>query len=107
MSARDRDWLQVLHEVGKGHLTQKEGGTMGGDGTVAVRFRGRYRALPRCETQAPAFPLTRPVPTQTRGTTQRKGQPHRRRREGFDLRRTPPRWAVLKPEQPAVPGESR
>ena len=26
MSARDRDRLKVLHEVGKGHLTQKQGG---------------------------------------------------------------------------------
>ena len=77
------------------------------DGTVAVRFRGRSLALTRCEAQAPAFPLARSVPTPTKGKTERNGPPHGRWMEGFDLRRTPPLWAVLKQEQAAVPGESR
>jgi transposase len=58
MSARDRDRLKVLHEVGKGHLTQKQGGErLGvterwvrkllarmrkeGDGGILHRLRGR------------------------------------------------------------------
>ena len=77
------------------------------DGTLAVRFRGRYLALTRCQAQAPAFPLAQSVPTPTKGKTERNGPPHRRWMEGFDLRRTPPLWAVLQPEQTAVPGESR
>ncbi|MGH8649394.1 MAG: ISNCY family transposase, partial [Burkholderiales bacterium] len=44
------------------------------DGTLAVRFRGRYLALSRCQAKA-AVPPTRPAPTPTKGKTQRKGQP--------------------------------
>jgi DNA-binding Lrp family transcriptional regulator len=58
MSATDRDGLKVLHEVGKGHLTQKQGGEQlgvterwvrelvarmrkEGDGGILHRLRGR------------------------------------------------------------------
>jgi len=58
MSARDRDRLKVLHEVGKGHLSQKQGGEQlgvterwvrkllarmrkEGDGGILHRLRGR------------------------------------------------------------------
>jgi len=58
MSARDRDRLKVLHEVGEGHLSQKQGGEQlgvterwvrkllarmrkEGDGGILHRLRGR------------------------------------------------------------------
>ena len=41
MSARDRDRLKVLHEVGEGHLTQKQGGrAVRGDGALGAEAAG-------------------------------------------------------------------
>jgi hypothetical protein len=34
MSAKDRDRLKVLHEVGQGHLTQREAGQSSGRSSV-------------------------------------------------------------------------
>ena len=77
MSARDRDRLQVLHEVGKGQITQKEGGEQlgvterwvrtlvarmrkEGDGGIRHRLRGRAsnRKIPE-KTRRQAVGLVR------------------------------------------------
>jgi hypothetical protein len=76
------------------------------DGTVAVRFRGRYLPLARCEAKVPALPVARARPEKPKGKPERKGQPQRRWMEGFDLRNSPPLWAVIQGEQARVREES-
>ncbi|HEX9898690.1 MAG TPA: ISNCY family transposase [Candidatus Methylomirabilis sp.] len=76
------------------------------DGTMAVRFRGRYLAIARCEAKAETETSPRARPEKPKGKPERKGQPHRRWMEGFDLRNSPPLWAVIHGEQARVREES-
>jgi len=71
------------------------------DGTMAVRFRGRYLAIARCEATDP----TRPVPQQTpaKPQTRSNGKQRTRWMEGFELRKSPPLWAVLRAERNPAP----
>lgn len=80
------------------------------DGTVAVRFRGRYLAVSVCK--APPRPQPKPVRTPEPVSKTSKGSPQPRSgnwMEGFSLKNSPPLWKVLKQEKGAwVPeGEGR
>ena len=76
------------------------------DGTVAVRLRGRYLPLARCERKAETSPLARPRSEKLPGKPKRNGPAHRLWMEGFDLRNSPPLWALLQGEQARVREES-
>jgi hypothetical protein len=65
------------------------------DGTIAIRFRGRYLPVSRCEVNAPPLPVPRSVPEPAKKKTGTKGQPHSSWMEAFDLKKSPPIWAVL------------
>ena len=45
MSQKDRDRLKVLHEVEKGHLTQKQGTPQGG--VISPLLANLYLVVPR------------------------------------------------------------
>jgi len=66
------------------------------DGTVAVRFRGRYLAVSVC------VPPSSPPPGRPRVVTSKKASPsHPRSRgwmEGFSLKQSPSLWKILKQE---------
>ena len=66
------------------------------DGTVAVRFRGRYLAVSVCAPPPP------PKPVRPRVGTPKKASPShprsRRWMEGFSLKQSPPLWKILKHE---------
>jgi hypothetical protein len=66
------------------------------DGTVAVRFRGRYLAVSGC------VPPSSPPPRRPRVVTSKKASPsHPRSRgwmEGFSLKQSPSLWKILKQE---------
>jgi len=66
------------------------------DGTVAVRFRGRYLAVSVC------VPPSSPPPGRPRVVTSKKAPPsHPRSRgwmEGFSLKQSPSLWKILKQE---------
>jgi len=69
------------------------------DGTLAVRFRGRYRAIARCEVKAQPLPVPRRAAVPAIGKTDSKGKKRTRWMEGFDLRRSPPLWAAIRAER--------
>ena len=73
------------------------------DGTLAVRFRGRYLPIARCEAKAPPGPVPRQAPAPAKSPTGSKGKQGTRWMEGFDLRRSLPLWAVLQGERSPVP----
>ena len=66
------------------------------DGTVAVRFRGRYLAVSEC----PAGQKPKAVPVTVRISSTPRPAPARRSRQswmaGFSLQDSPPLWKVLK-----------
>ena len=72
------------------------------DGTLAVRFRGRYLPIARCEAKAPPGPVPRQAPVPVKTKTGAKGKQGTRWMEGFDLRRSLPLWAVLQGERSPV-----
>lgn len=73
------------------------------DGTVAVRFRGHYLPIARCEAQAGAG-VAAPTPPPRSPSTRRPPAsplpPQRRSRwmKGFHLRDSPPLWMILQRE---------
>lgn len=69
------------------------------DGTVAVRFRGRYLAIAGCEVQAPSSPVPPSAPTKAPGRPGSKGKQRSLWMKGFDLHRGRPLWSVLRGEQ--------
>ena len=78
------------------------------EGTLAVQFRGRYLPITRCEVQTPPAPVPRPRRAPTKAKTERNGKPSSGWMQGFDLRKSPPLWAVLGAERsPAAPSAKR
>jgi hypothetical protein len=77
------------------------------DGTVAVRFRGRYLPLAVCEVKAEALPIARPAAVPAKAPAGSKDKQSSPWRKGLDLGRSRPLWAVLRAErQPRpTPGE--
>jgi hypothetical protein len=66
------------------------------EGTVAVRFRGRYLAVSVCTPPPPPQPVRPRVGAPTKASP---SHPRSRRwMEGFSLKHTPPLWKILKQE---------
>jgi hypothetical protein len=76
------------------------------DGTMAVRFRGRYLSIARCEAKAETSPRAWPGSEKLPRKAKRNSQAPRLWMEGFDLRSSPPLWAILQGEQARVREES-
>jgi hypothetical protein len=67
------------------------------DGSVAVRFRGRYLAASVCAPPPPPKPVWLKVRAQKNSLpSSRPGS--RRWMEGFSLKHSPPLWKILKHE---------
>ena len=73
------------------------------DGTMAVRFRGRYLAIARCEATDPTRPVPQQTPVPAKPQTGSNGKQRTRWMEGFELRKSPPLWAVLRAERNPAP----
>ena len=73
------------------------------DGTLAAKFRGRYLPIAPCRGKTEAPSVARPAVSKTKNKPEKNGSSHRPWMEGFDLRKTPPLWAVLKSEPQPVP----
>lgn len=69
------------------------------DGTVAVRFRGRYLPLGVGEVKAEALPIPRPAAVSAKARAEPKDKQPSPWRKGFDLGRSRPLWAVLRAER--------
>jgi hypothetical protein len=73
------------------------------DGTVAVRFRGRYLPLAVCEVKAEALPIPRPAAIPAKAPAGSKDKQPSPWRKGLDLGRSQPLWAVLRAEREPRP----
>jgi len=73
------------------------------DGTMAVRFRGRYLAIARCEASDPTRPVPQQTPAPAKPQTGSNGKQRTRWMEGFELRKSPPLWAALRAERNPAP----
>jgi len=73
------------------------------DGTVAVRFRGRYLPLAICEVKAEGLPIPRPVAVPAKALAGPKDKHPSPWRKGLDLGRSRPLWAVLRAEREPRP----
>lgn len=68
------------------------------DGSLAVRFRQHYLTVTECQPRPPATP-----PVQPRKPKKPRARASHRWMEGFNLRKSPPLWAILKAETAAAP----
>lgn len=68
------------------------------DGSLAVRFRQHYLTVRECQPRPPATP-----PVQPRKPKKPRARASHRWMEGFNLRKSPPLWAILKAETAAAP----
>ena len=73
------------------------------DGTVAVRFRGRYLPLAVCEVKAAELPILRPAAVPAKASAGTKDKQPSPWRKGLDLGRSRPLWAVLRAEREPRP----
>jgi hypothetical protein len=69
------------------------------DGTLAVRFRGRYLPLAVCQSKPEGLPIPRPVAVPAKARAELKDKQPSPWRKEFDLGRSRPLWAVLRAER--------